>query len=85
LHNSSIDDFVIIEYRDTLGGRVAHTDFGKDENGKPYKVELGANWVSCLCFFWKGMGSSITDFHRYKALVLLVVLVGTYQIQTGQN
>ncbi|KAJ5110019.1 hypothetical protein N7532_002664 [Penicillium argentinense] len=45
LHNSSIDDFVIIEYRDTLGGRVAHTDFGKDENGKPYTVELGANWV----------------------------------------
>ncbi|KAJ5242037.1 uncharacterized protein N7469_000364 [Penicillium citrinum] len=48
LHNSSIDDFVIIEYRDTLGGRVAHTDFGKDENGKPYKVELGANWVQGL-------------------------------------
>jgi hypothetical protein len=36
---------VIIEYRDTLGGRVAHTDFGKDPNGKPYTVELGANWV----------------------------------------
>jgi polyamine oxidase len=36
---------VIIEYRDTLGGRVAHTDFGKDPKGNPYTVELGANWV----------------------------------------
>lgn len=45
MHNSSIEDFVLIEYRDTLGGRVAHTDFGKDANGKPYTVELGANWV----------------------------------------
>ncbi|KAJ5733004.1 hypothetical protein N7533_013451 [Penicillium manginii] len=48
LHNSSIEDFVLIEYRDTLGGRVAHTDFGKDEKGKPYTVELGANWVQGL-------------------------------------
>jgi len=45
LSNSSIHDFVIIEYRDTLGGRVAHTDFGKKPNGDPYTVELGANWV----------------------------------------
>jgi hypothetical protein len=28
-----------------LGGRVAHTTFGEDANGKPYTVELGANWV----------------------------------------
>jgi len=39
---------VIIEYRDTLGGRVAHTEFGKDPNGNPYQVELGANWVGDL-------------------------------------
>lgn len=39
-------DFVIIEYQDKLGGRVHHTDFGKNPNGDPYTVELGANWVS---------------------------------------
>ncbi|KAJ5180134.1 hypothetical protein N7492_003344 [Penicillium capsulatum] len=48
LSNSSIHDFVIIEYRDTIGGRVAHTEFGKDPNGKPYNVEIGANWVQGL-------------------------------------
>ncbi|KAL2843733.1 amine oxidase [Aspergillus pseudoustus] len=48
LSNSSIDDFIIIEYRDTLGGRVAHTNFGRDANGDPYTVELGANWVQGL-------------------------------------
>jgi hypothetical protein len=25
---------------------MAHTTFGKDPNGNPYTVELGANWVS---------------------------------------
>lgn len=45
LVNASITDFAIFEYRDTLGGRVWHTDFGADENGKPYVVEFGANWV----------------------------------------
>ncbi|KAI2787257.1 hypothetical protein POX_f07620 [Penicillium oxalicum] len=29
-------------------GRVIHTDFGKDPKGKPYTVELGANWVQGL-------------------------------------
>ena len=37
---------MIVEYRDVIGGRVAHTDFGKQSNGKPYVIELGANWVS---------------------------------------
>ncbi|KAK2755035.1 hypothetical protein FQN54_006563 [Arachnomyces sp. PD_36] len=48
LSNSSINDFIIIEYQDTIGGRAAHTDFGSDENGKPYVVELGANWIQGL-------------------------------------
>ncbi|KAJ5825376.1 hypothetical protein N7474_002514 [Penicillium riverlandense] len=48
LSNNSIHDFVIVEYRDTLGGRVAHTTFGQDANGEPYTVELGANWVQGL-------------------------------------
>lgn len=57
LHSSSIKDFVIIEYRDTLGGRVAHTNFGKDANGDPYTVELGPNWVRKA----KATGDDLTD------------------------
>lgn len=45
LANSSINDFVIVEYNSDLGGRIAHTTFGEDPSGKPYTVELGANWV----------------------------------------
>ncbi|GAQ43610.1 hypothetical protein AtubIFM55763_005380 [Aspergillus tubingensis] len=48
LSNASIDDFIILEYRHTLGGRVWHTDFGKDKQGKPYVIELGANWLQGL-------------------------------------
>lgn len=42
LSNQSIDDFIIVEYNDIIGGRVAHTTFGG------YTVELGANWVQGL-------------------------------------
>ncbi|KAI9847728.1 MAG: hypothetical protein M1837_001976 [Sclerophora amabilis] len=48
LANQSIDDFVIVEYNGEIGGRVAHTTFGEDLDGKPYTVELGANWVQGL-------------------------------------
>ncbi|KAL4967428.1 putative flavin containing polyamine oxidase [Aspergillus stella-maris] len=51
LSENSMDDFVILEYRDTLGGRVWHGDFGQDPNGDPYIIEYGANWV-------QGLGSS---------------------------
>ncbi|KAL2871406.1 putative flavin containing polyamine oxidase [Aspergillus lucknowensis] len=54
LANASIADFVILEYRDTLGGRVWHTDFGTDPKGDPYTIELGANWV-------QGLGSSSAE------------------------
>ncbi|KAL4781309.1 amine oxidase [Aspergillus varians] len=54
LSNASVTDFVIVEYRDTLGGRVWHTDFGQDPNGHPYVIEYGANWV-------QGLGSSSTE------------------------
>ncbi|KAL3477222.1 hypothetical protein BJX99DRAFT_257699 [Aspergillus californicus] len=54
LTNASVTDFVILEYRDTLGGRVRHTEFGEDPNGDPYIIELGANWV-------QGLGSSNTE------------------------
>lgn len=49
LHNASISDFLIVEVNDYIGGRVAHTTFGKNvTTGKPYTVELGANWVQGL-------------------------------------
>ncbi|KAL4927534.1 putative flavin containing polyamine oxidase [Aspergillus undulatus] len=51
LSDNSVSDFVILEYRDTLGGRVWHTDFGQDPNGEPYVIEYGANWI-------QGLGSS---------------------------
>lgn len=48
LHNNSISDFLIVEYNADIGGRVAHTTFGMDSTGKPYVVELSANWVQGL-------------------------------------
>ncbi|KAF2090381.1 polyamine oxidase-like protein [Saccharata proteae CBS 121410] len=48
LSNASISDFLIVEYNDHIGGRVAHTDFGTKDDGSPYVVELGANWVQGL-------------------------------------
>jgi hypothetical protein len=43
--NASVHDFAILEYRDTIGGRAWHKPFGKDKDGKPYIIEMGANWV----------------------------------------
>ncbi|KAF4312532.1 Amine oxidase [Botryosphaeria dothidea] len=48
LSNQSISDFVIIDRNDYVGGRVAHTTFGKKPDGSPYVVELGANWIQGL-------------------------------------
>lgn len=49
LSNASVTDFVIVERNNYVGGRVAHTTFGKNpDTGKPYTVELGANWVQGL-------------------------------------
>jgi len=48
LSNASVTDFLIVDVNDYIGGRVAHTTFGKDPNGNPYTVELGANWVQGL-------------------------------------
>ncbi|BCR88847.1 putative flavin containing polyamine oxidase [Aspergillus chevalieri] len=54
LHNASIDDYVILEYRDRIGGRVWNTDFGQDKDGNPYSLEFGANWL-------QGVGSETTE------------------------
>lgn len=40
-----MDDFLILEYRDRIGGRAWHENFGQDKDGNPYVVEMGANWV----------------------------------------
>ncbi|KID75709.1 Polyamine oxidase 1 [Metarhizium brunneum] len=48
LSNNSITDFVIIEYNDRVGGRATQTNFGKKEDGSPYVVELGPNWIQGL-------------------------------------
>lgn len=56
LHNASFDDFIMIEHREQVGGRAYHTTFGKNGEGQPYTIELGANWVgghmSNLCELW---------------------------------
>ena len=44
LSNASVHDFLILDYNNEIGGRVKHSTFGKQPNGKPYTVELGANW-----------------------------------------
>jgi len=48
LTNGSVTDFVIVDVNSYIGGRVAHTTFGKDPDGNPYTIELGANWVQGL-------------------------------------
>lgn len=45
LSDGGVGDFLIVEYNSEIGGRCRHASFGQDENGKPYTVELGANWV----------------------------------------
>jgi polyamine oxidase len=52
LTNQSITDFLVLEYNDDIGGRLRQTDFGKDPSGKPYTVELGANWVNSSSSFF---------------------------------
>ncbi|EPQ50239.1 flavin-containing polyamine oxidase [Gloeophyllum trabeum ATCC 11539] len=48
LSEANIKDFLILEYNDEIGGRVKHTTFGKNAEGNPYTIELGANWVQGL-------------------------------------
>lgn len=45
LANNGVDDFVILEYQDRIGGRMHDVEFGEGPDGKPYTVEAGANWV----------------------------------------
>lgn len=49
LHNATVEDFLIVDRNDYIGGRIRHTAFGASPaDGTPYTVELGANWVQGL-------------------------------------
>ncbi|KAH7923411.1 amine oxidase [Leucogyrophana mollusca] len=43
LHEQGIDDFIVVEGREELGGRLINLEFGAP--GKQYTVEVGANWI----------------------------------------
>ncbi|TFK83625.1 amine oxidase [Polyporus arcularius HHB13444] len=43
LHEQGIDDFIILEARSELGGRMMSRSFGVE--GNQWQVEVGANWV----------------------------------------
>ena len=45
----NISDFLVVEARHEIGGRMQNVRFGKD---KSYSVELGANWYVTSCFFF---------------------------------
>ncbi|KAB8068385.1 amine oxidase [Aspergillus leporis] len=85
LTNASIHDFVILEYRNGIGGRVWNTDFGEDENGKPHVIEFGANWLH-------GVGNGRTENplvtlarkHKLKNTLDDTSFVLTYD-ETGHN
>ncbi|GLA67069.1 hypothetical protein AtubIFM56815_009366 [Aspergillus tubingensis] len=42
LHKNGVEDFIVLEYQDRIGGRMHEVTFGK---GQQYVVEAGANWV----------------------------------------
>lgn len=49
LANASVSDFLIVERNNYIGGRLAAVDFGTNsQDGRPYTVELGANWIQGL-------------------------------------
>lgn len=43
LHERGIEDFIVVEAREELGGRMMSHVFGAPD--RQYTVELGANWV----------------------------------------
>lgn len=43
LHQEGIDDFIIVEARKELGGRMKNFTFGAP--GREYVLEAGANWI----------------------------------------
>jgi len=43
LHENGMDDFLIVEARGELGGRMQNYEIGVP--GKQYSIELGPNWI----------------------------------------
>ena len=54
---------MILEYRDTIGGRAWHVPFGQKEDGTPYIIEMGCNWVRSLSF---GYEEYLSNYRRSK-------------------
>lgn len=46
-----MNDFLILEYNDRIGGRAWHQPFGKKKDGKPYIIENGCNWVGRTAWY----------------------------------
>ena len=46
MERHSVNDFIVLEYQDRIGGRMFEVTFGK---ALQYVIEAGANWV-CLHF-----------------------------------
>lgn len=44
----NVIDFIIVEYKDEIGGRVYYENFGCGQDGKLFFVEYGVNWVQGL-------------------------------------
>lgn len=63
LVNASFHDFLIVEYNKEIGGRARHAEFGKQADGSPYVVELGANWVSLSAY---ASDQVLIIMHRFK-------------------
>ncbi|KAG5659774.1 hypothetical protein KAF25_002333 [Fusarium avenaceum] len=71
LTDAGIKDFVIVEHNDYIGGRLRKQSFGKNAEGKPYTIELGANWV-------EGIGSLETHENPIWKLAEKYDLVSTF-------
>jgi len=58
LSDNGIDDFLLVEYQDRIGGRMHDVSFGSGPQGHSYIVEAGANWVG----FWRACWKSVVGF-----------------------
>ncbi|KAK2751142.1 hypothetical protein FQN57_000217 [Myotisia sp. PD_48] len=87
LANQSIDDFVIVEYQDRMGGRLLEVNFGQKLDGSSYIVEAGASWVQGLGSFGRPENPIYTLVKKYnlEALISDDSNVTTYDRQGKSN
>lgn len=74
LSDNGIDDFLLVEYQDRIGGRMHDVSFGSGPDGHPYTVEAGANWVSfysaCLKRVIGGLLTGIRCKEQFRVMAL---------------